>query len=113
ARGLGPLRHREMEKPRGRRKGRSVRRFGKPADMQRAADPDLFVEDQRGQFTYTMKLAGASGQHDATPGELVEAAELKPVAHEFEGLLDARGDDADEKRFGNMVDVPVLFLTDL
>ena len=60
-----------------------------------------------------MQLAGAAGQHDAAAGDLVEAARLEPVAHQLEGLLEARRDDADQQRFRHVIDVAVLLLADL
>src|SRR6266851_4419839 len=110
---LGPLRQGEQQQSGGGRETRAVRRFGEPADPRRTPDPDLLVEDQPGQFAGAVQLAGAAGQHHPAAGDLVEAARFEPVAHHFEGLLDARRDDADQQRFRHVVDVAILFLADL
>src|SRR5579885_2799803 len=110
---LGALAEREMQQPRRGRKGRAVRRFGEAREAQRAADADILVEDQRGQLAHPMKLAGAAGEDDAAAGDLVEAADLEAMAHQLEGLFQARRDDADEQRFRHVVDVAVLLFADL
>ena len=65
-----------------------------------------------GELAHAVQLAGAAGQHDAAAGELVEAASLEAVAHQLEGLLEARLDDADQHRFRHVVGVAVLLLAD-
>ena len=40
----------EMDEAGGGRERRSAGRFGQPADAERAADADLLVEDERGEF---------------------------------------------------------------
>ena len=113
ARRFGALRQREMQQPGGGRKRRTVRRLGQPLDPHRPADPDLLVEDEPGEFARPVHLAGAAGQHDAAAGDLVAAARVEPVAHQLEGLLEARRDDADEQRFRHMADLAVFLFADL
>ena len=60
-----------------------------------------------------MQLAGAASQHHAPAGDLVEAARFEPVANHLQGLLDPRGNDADEQRFRDVIDVAFVFLADL
>ncbi len=60
-------------------------------------DPHLLIEDEAGKLARAVQLAGAPGQHHTAAGHLVEPARLETVAHQFEGLLDARRDDADEQ----------------
>ncbi len=84
-----------------------------PAMRKRPADANLLVEDERGQLARARKLAGAAGQHDAAADDLVEARGFEPVAHQLEGLLEARRDDADEQRFRHVVGLAVIVLADL
>src|SRR5712671_2318670 len=107
---FGAFRHREQQQARSGRKGRAVRRFGKPLDARWPADPNLLVEDEPGQLAHAMQLAGAPGQYHAAAGDLVEAARLEPVAHHLERLLDAGRDDADQQGFRHVADMAVVFL---
>src|ERR1700689_4092791 len=76
----------------------------------RAADADLLVENVAGQLAGARQLAGTAGQHHAAPGRLVEARGDKTVAHQLEGLLDARRDDSDQDRFRHVVGVAFVLL---
>src|SRR5579859_2495629 len=102
-----------MEEPGSGRKRRPMRRFGESLDPQRPTDPYLLVKNEPGELAHPVKLAGAAGQHHTAPRELVRTAGFEAVAHHFEGLLDARCDDADEHRFRHMLGVPVFLLADL
>src|SRR5229473_6293477 len=113
ARRFGTLGHGKKEEPRRGRKRRAVGRFGEALDAGRPADPDLLVENEAGQFAHPMQLTGAAGQHDTPSGDLVAAARFQPLLNELECFLDARGDDADEQRFGHMVDMAVFVFADL
>jgi len=93
---LGALRHREMEQTCGGRERRTTSCLGEAGDALRAPEANLLVEDQAGEFAGAMQLTGSPGQHHAPSGNLVEPARFEPIAHEFEGLFDARRDDTDE-----------------
>src|SRR5215472_3036060 len=101
-----------MQQPGSRRKSWTAGRFGEPRDPLRPAHPHLLVENQPSEFPRAVQLASPAGKHDPAAGHFVEAARLQPIAHQLEGLLDARRDDADEQGFGYMVDV-LLLLADL
>src|SRR6202167_5948082 len=108
--GRGAVGESEMDQTRGGGEGRSPGRFGQPLDAQRTAYADLLVENVAGQFARARQLAGAAGQHHAAPGRLVEARGDETVAHQLEGLLDARRDDSDQDRFRHVVGVAFVFL---
>ena len=81
---FGAFRHREQQQARSGRKRRAVRRFGKPLDACRPADPNLLVEDEPGQLAHAMQLAGAAGQYHAAAGDLVVAARLEADLEELD-----------------------------
>ena len=86
----------------------AVRRFGEALDSQRSPDTHLFVEDKPGELAHAVKLAGATGQHQPTAGDLVRSTGLQTIAHHLEGLFDARRDDANKQRFRHMLGVTVF-----
>src|SRR5712664_885316 len=87
---LGTFGEREMQEPDAGREGRSPSRLGEPGDAQRPPDADLLVEDEAGELAGPRQLAGAAREHDAAAGDLVVAARLEAVAHQLEGLFEAR-----------------------
>ena len=81
------------------REGRAAGRLGQPADADRPADADLLVEDQR----RPARARRASWQAPPVsttrrPAILSKPLALEPGAHQLEGLLEARLDDADQDR---------------
>src|SRR5690606_2342078 len=110
---LGALGKGEVQQPRACRECGALRGLGEAADLQRPADADLLVENESGELARAGELAGPAGKHDASPGELVEAALLEPVADELERLFEARSDDADEERLRHVIGVSFLLLADL
>src|SRR5690349_11774196 len=112
-RDLGGLGRREMQETRAGRERGTLRRLGEAGDLQRPADADLLVEDEPGELARAGELAGAAGEDDAAPGELVEAALLEPLADELESFFETRSDNADEKRLRHVIGRAVLFLADL
>jgi len=89
-----------------------MRGFRQAVDAHRSPDSHLLVEDQPGQLAHPVQLAGTARQHDPPPGDLVNAARFQPVAHQLEGLLDARRNDADEEGFRHMVHMAVFLFAD-
>src|SRR5262249_20867694 len=63
ARHLGTLRQSKMQEPRRRRESRSPSCFSQPCNLLRPADPNLLVEDQRGEFACPMQLTGTARKH--------------------------------------------------
>src|SRR5215468_1954048 len=95
------------------RKGWTAGRFSQTGDALRPPYPHLLIEDQAGKLSRAVQLTGAPSQHDPPARYLVEPACLQTIAREFEGFFDPRCDNSDEQRFGHVIDMPVILLTDL
>ena len=78
--------------------GRPLGRFRQTGNSERPADADRTAEDARRKFRQAGELARAAGQHHAAARLGRERRRRQPVAHHFENLLDARPDDAHQRR---------------
>jgi hypothetical protein len=92
------LLQREGEQAGGSRKRRPPVESASPASRNGPPDADFLVEDRRRDFGHAVELTGAADDDGATAGQLIHTAGLEPAAHQLEGLLDARPDDADQDR---------------
>ena len=101
-----------MQKPRRGGEGRPGGRFGHAVDGQRPAHADLLFDNAAGQLADAGELAGAAGEHDAPPGNLVEAGLLEGVTNHLQRLFDARADDSDQHGAGNLTGLGVGILAD-
>ncbi len=103
---------REGEQARGRRKGRPASGIRQPGKSQGTAGTHLFVENRRPDIGHAVELTGTADDHRPSAGQLIHTAGLEPVAHQFEGLLDPRTDDADQDRARDVVGPRAILLAD-
>lgn len=68
--------------------------FRETADAQGPTHTNLFVENAYGEIACALKLAGAAGENHPATGIGTKSAVVEPRPDEFEGLLDARLNDA-------------------
>ena len=69
----------------------------------------MFIKNICGQFRYALKLAGAAGEDNPPPGDLVIACNLQSSAEHFEGFFQPGADDADQHRARHMIGLVAIF----
>ena len=95
-----------------RRERRALRRLRQSLDAERPPDADVLSEDAPRRLGEPGQLARAAGQHDALPDLLGEAGLREHVARHLQRLLDARPDDAGQRRARHGVRMIALVLAD-